>query len=328
MRGVHVVEAATVGAEVLDGFLAGHRSAGEGLLGAGERVDHLVVVVEVLDGAADDQDDRGDHADRQQDAQRAAHQVDPEVAEVTGVLAGKSAHHRDRDGHAHRGRHEVLHGEAGHLHQMAHGGLTGVGLPVGVRDEADRGVPRQCRRHRGGRVVEVQRQLARHQQEDEQEQDADRREGQHAARVGAPGLLRAGVGADQPVDDPFDAIVLLRRSRPGTCSRPAARGRPRARRSGGRGRRSPPMSYSLEPLREQQCRRDEQGQQHGQDQADDVLVAHSRSTSFCTRPSRAKIATVSRMNMTTPMSLRSRQIDEVLAVMARAGLPGPRHRGP
>ena len=42
-----------------------------------------------------------------------------------------------------------------------------------------------------------------------------------------------------------------------------------------------------------------------EDEADDVLVAHSRSTNFCTRPSRAKIASVSTMNMTTPMSLVS-----------------------
>ena len=147
--------------------------------------------------------------DRQQDAQRAADQVDPEVAELAGARAGEAAHQRDRHGHADRGGDEVLHGQAGHLHQVALGGFTGVGLPVGVGHEADRGVPGQRRGHRRGRIVQVQRQLALDQLEDEQEQDADRGEGQHAAGVGAPGLLGLRVGADQPVDDPLDAGVLL-----------------------------------------------------------------------------------------------------------------------
>ena len=45
---------------------------------------------------------------------------------------------------------------------------------------------------------------------------------------------------------------------------------------------------------------------HGKRQTDDVLEAHRRSTNFCTRPSSAKIATVSTRYMTTPISLRSR----------------------
>ncbi len=52
VRRVHVVEPAAVGAEVLDRFLARHRAAGDRLLSAGNRVDDLVVVVEVLDRAA------------------------------------------------------------------------------------------------------------------------------------------------------------------------------------------------------------------------------------------------------------------------------------
>ena len=190
-------------------FLAGHRPAGDGLLAAGEGVDDLVVQVEVLDRAAGDQDDRGDHRDRQQDAERAADQVDPEVAQVAGAFAGESAHQRDRDRHADRGRHEVLDGQAGHLNQVALGRLTGVRLPVRVRDEADRGVPGQRRGHRCRGIVEVQRQLALDQLEDEQEQNADRREGQHAAGVGAPRLFGLRVGPDEPVDHPLDAGVLV-----------------------------------------------------------------------------------------------------------------------
>ena len=45
MRGVGVEESAAVGAEQLDGLLAGDRAAGDGLLAAGQRVDDLVVQV-------------------------------------------------------------------------------------------------------------------------------------------------------------------------------------------------------------------------------------------------------------------------------------------
>jgi hypothetical protein len=47
----------------------------------------------------------------------------------------------DRHRHTDRGRDEVLHRQRRHLGQVTHGGLAGVGLPVGVGDEADRGVP-------------------------------------------------------------------------------------------------------------------------------------------------------------------------------------------
>ena len=92
--------------------------AGDGLLAAGQRVDDLVVQVEVLDGAAGDQDDRRDHRDRQQDSERAADQVDPEVAQLTG-RRGRSRDQGDRHGHADRGGDEVLHRQPGHLDEVA-----------------------------------------------------------------------------------------------------------------------------------------------------------------------------------------------------------------
>ena len=258
--------------------------------------------VEVLDRAAGDQHDRGDDRDRQQDAEGAADQVDPEVAELAGVPTREAANERDRHGHADRGRDEVLHGQAGHLHQMALGRFTRVGLPVGVRHEADGGVPGQRRRHRRGRVVEVQRQLALDQLEDEQEQDADRREGQHAAGVGAPGLFRFRVGSDQPVDDALTARVLFGAVDPvHVVAQRHVHGRQRDDEQL-RGRGSPPSWYSLEPLGEEQCGEEKQREKDRQHQADDVVVAHSPSTNFCTRPSRAKIATVSTMYTTTDMS--------------------------
>jgi hypothetical protein len=214
VSGVDVVEATAVGAELLDDFLARDRSAGDGLLAAGQRVDDLVVQVEVLDGTADDQDDREEHRDRQQDAERAADEVHPEVAEIAGAATGKASDQRHGDGHAHRCRNEVLHGEPCHLHQVTLGGFTRVGLPVGVRHEADGGVPRQPRRHLRSGIVQVKRELALDELEDEQDQNADCREGQHAAGIGAPGLFRLGVGADKAIDDALAARMFIGRINP------------------------------------------------------------------------------------------------------------------
>ena len=44
------------------------------------------------------------------------------------------------DGDTDRGRDEVLHRQAGHLRDVAERALAGVGLPVGVGDEAGGGV--------------------------------------------------------------------------------------------------------------------------------------------------------------------------------------------
>jgi len=107
-----VVEAAAVGAEFLDRFLAGHRPAGDGLLGATECGDDLVVQVEVLDDTAGDQYDRRDKRQRQQDAHGAADQVHPEVTYFNGFDPDEAAHQGNRNGHAHRGGDEVLHGQA------------------------------------------------------------------------------------------------------------------------------------------------------------------------------------------------------------------------
>ena len=209
MGGVRVEEPAAVGAEQLDDFLACDRAPGNCLLPADKRVGDLVVQREVLDDATGDEDDRRNHSERQQDSDGATNQVHPEVAELAGVSAGQAPNERHGDGHADRGRDEVLYGQTRHLYQVALGRLTGVGLPVGVRYEADRGVPRESRCHRGAGVVEVQRQSALDELEDEQEQDADRREGEHAAGIGAPRLFGFRVGADHAIDDLFAARVLL-----------------------------------------------------------------------------------------------------------------------
>jgi hypothetical protein len=165
-----VVEAAAVAGDQLDGFLAGDRSAGDGLLGTVQRGDDLVVQVEILDYAAGQQHDR----------------------------AGQEALHRD----------------AGHLHQVARRRLTPIGLPAGVGHKADRGVPRQRRRHLGRRVMQVQRQLVLEQFEEEQDQNADRRERQNAAGICAPSPFGFRVDADDAINGLLDFQVSRRRIDP------------------------------------------------------------------------------------------------------------------
>ena len=96
VRGVHVEEAAAVGAELLDRDLRGRGPQREDLLGdaalpSGVR-DRLVVLGQLddrdlrvgakcLHHALRDQDQREDDRERQQDVERGPGQVDPEVAD-------------------------------------------------------------------------------------------------------------------------------------------------------------------------------------------------------------------------------------------------------
>ena len=61
----------------------------------------------------------------------------------------EAADQRDGKRDAGGGRDEVVHREPGHLREIAHRRLGHVGLPVGVGDEADRGVEGEVGRDRG-----------------------------------------------------------------------------------------------------------------------------------------------------------------------------------
>ena len=118
MRGVRVKESTTVRTQLLDRFLRCDRAARQILGSTTDGVD-LGEAVEVLHDATHDQDHGGDHGQRKQQAQDAAGQVDPEVADGARPAASKAAHqrnsHRDTDGC----RHKVLYGEPRHLHHVA-----------------------------------------------------------------------------------------------------------------------------------------------------------------------------------------------------------------
>ena len=82
---------------------------------------------------------------RQQQPEANAGEVNPEVAEAAGACPSEAADQGERDCDADRRGGEVLNGQPGHLNQVAHRGLTRIGLPIGVRREAHRGVPRLIR---------------------------------------------------------------------------------------------------------------------------------------------------------------------------------------
>ena len=173
-----------------------------------------------------DQRERDHERDRQQDAHRRAGEVDPEVAERAAPIGGPEPRmSAAATRHADRGRHEVLHREPGHLDEVAHRRLARVGLPVGVGDEADRGVEGHLRDDVGQAVG--QRQPRLHPLEQVQREHRDEAEGQQARRVDVPALLPLRVHPQEPVDQALDreedpvAGRLVARRRPWPCSGPS-----------------------------------------------------------------------------------------------------------
>ena len=146
MRGIGVEEAAAIGAEHLDRDLRGDRADRDGLLGAFERR-RIDIGAERLRHALPDQEQRDDDADRQQDVERAAGDIDPEIADRSWTeCARKTADQRNREHDAGRRRQEVLMRQAEHLREIGHRAFAAVVLPVGVGDEADGGVEGEIRR--------------------------------------------------------------------------------------------------------------------------------------------------------------------------------------
>ncbi len=111
MGGVGVEESAAIGAEHLDGFLRSGGALGDGLNAAFEGGD-FGVRMKVLDAALGDQDERCGDRERDQQVERGAGDIHPEVADGVGGAAGESAHHGHGAGDAGGGRSEVMHRQA------------------------------------------------------------------------------------------------------------------------------------------------------------------------------------------------------------------------
>ena len=179
MRRVRAKEAAAVGAGLFDGNLAGRRTLGQKLLGdhAGA-LDDLAVDLDRVAlnlGAVDDaptavcirldsnglyelsllsrlkigDNATGSQADAEHEVQRDEHiqdgagEVDPEGTQTLLLDLTETADEREHDRNTGAGGQEVLHGEAHELHKVGQGGLTGIGLPVGVGYEGSSRIERQ-----------------------------------------------------------------------------------------------------------------------------------------------------------------------------------------
>ena len=111
------------------------------------------------------------------------------------------ADQRDRDRDPDAGRQEVLHGEPGHLAEVAHRRLAGVVLPVRVgherRGRVEGHVPRRRVELLWVEAREVPQRLRT--QDDVQQQPPREREDDHASRIGLPVLTLVGVDPQDPV---------------------------------------------------------------------------------------------------------------------------------
>ncbi len=264
MRRIDVVEAAAVGAELLDRDLRRRGSQRNRLLGrrhlfgdggalfvlqrlpigarlgrvVGHRLDERRSrgLAERLRDALAHQRQREDDRQRQQDVDGRADEVGPEVADAARLLAREAADQRDEHRHPGRSGDEILHGEPEHLRQVAHRGLAAIALPVRVRGEAHRRIERRIRAH-ACHVLGIERQPLLQPLQAVDGQRPEKIEPEHRQRVFDPAHLARGVDAGAAVDQPFErpadplrpASRGLRRPQP--CRRPAAwraaAGRPR-----------------------------------------------------------------------------------------------------
>ena len=201
MRGVHVEEAAAVGPEQLDRNLRSDGPGGDELLPALKR-GRGNARVEILDHTLPEHDQRPDDAQRQQHVQRNAHEIGPEIADGRGFVAGDATHDRGAHGDADGCGNEILIGQGHHLREMAHGGFAAVGLPVRIRQEADRRIQGQIPR-KAGEALRIQRQLILKKQYPEREQEPRKGKSDEADGVPAPRLVFVGMNAGQRVHAPL-----------------------------------------------------------------------------------------------------------------------------
>src|SRR5208337_4698966 len=146
MSGIGIEETASVGSHHLNDFLGSHGTLRNELLAALKR-GYLSVGIEVLRHALPDEDKTHDDGYGQQYVQRAAREIDPEIADSVRRAACEAADKRNRKRNAGRRRNEIMDRKPGHLYQIAHCAFRRVGLPVRIGDEADRGVEGEVRRY-------------------------------------------------------------------------------------------------------------------------------------------------------------------------------------
>ena len=142
MGGVGIKETSSVGTHYFDRFLRGDRPHRQQLPGPLQRGEGLIRK-QVLQYTLLHKQQGDNQRQRQQHPQGDAGQIDPGVAKRNDILAGEGAGQGEDHRNAAGCREEVLHRQPRHLAEIAQGGFTGIGLPVGVADKAHRGIQRQ-----------------------------------------------------------------------------------------------------------------------------------------------------------------------------------------
>ena len=149
------------------------------------------------------QQQRQHQAQRQQAIERGPGHVDPEVAQRVRRAAADTTAQGDQHGQAGGGADKILHGQPGHLAEVAQAGFTAVALPVGVGDKTHRGIER-LRPLLPRQLLGVEWQVRLKQQNGEQQHKARQVENQQGQGVLLPALLTARVNPGDAVADLFD----------------------------------------------------------------------------------------------------------------------------
>ena len=219
VRRVDVEHAAAVDAELLDGDLTGRLEQAQGLLTAFQS-SRCGVGRQGLRQAEHDQHDRQHKGQGQQDVESRPGQVGPEVSDAFPPIGDERPRQRRGDGRPGGGGDEILDGQSGHLGEGRHGGLTAIGLPVGVGHEADGGIERQMRRQ-ALEALRVQRQPALQTQHGVEQQEARQIERQQRPGIAEPALAAGRINARCAIEDGLDR--LQHRIQPGPLAIPDAR---------------------------------------------------------------------------------------------------------
>ena len=155
MRGIGVKEAAAVCAQHFDGDLGGRRALGQRLGGSCGDIRSIrlnrrqaVIRFKILDDSLRHQENGEDEGERKQKVEVDPDEVGPEIPDRTGGVPGQASDEGGRHGDPDRGRDEVMEDEADHLGEIGQRRFPRIVLPVGVGDEAGRGIEGQVRADR------------------------------------------------------------------------------------------------------------------------------------------------------------------------------------
>ena len=159
----------------------------------------LCVRSEVLDHSLGDQGKCTDDTNWKQHIKCCAGEINPEIAKGLCFTPCNTPDESDCECNAGGRRNEIVEGQPCHLNEIAHGGLTGVGLPVRIGREAGGRIECQVRRH-AGELLRIERQIILEPLKSVEDKQTCQAEHQHGGSVGCPVLLLVLVNAAYPID--------------------------------------------------------------------------------------------------------------------------------